>query len=64
VNLYAKVGTLAARNVWALRLRKPPETGQRFKIRELTQGAKPEPVLCREVKDIGNGVKLYYLERF
>jgi len=67
MTIYAKVGTMSAQVVWALRIRTRPVVGQKFMIRELTQGAKPEPVLCREIKvlpDGHEGTPLYFLERF
>lgn len=67
VTIYAKIGTHAAHVVQALHLKEPLQPGTRFEIRELSPGAKPEPVLCREIKvlpDGHEGTPLYFLERF
>jgi len=62
MRLHVKIGTLPAQHVSAPKLRRAPEVGKLFQVREERQ--KPlVTVLVRENTDLGDGDILYFLER-
>ena len=60
MKLYVKLGTHPGQRMIAPGLRRPPQVGEFFEVREVQHGSKPQRVQLDTVRDLG-GEFLYFV---
>jgi hypothetical protein len=61
--IYCKIGTWSSQRLPVVRKRKLPIVGETFEVREVEHSPRGTRVRCTDIKDLGGGEILYYLER-